>query len=239
MTTAKHSNSDLYLAASKLLGSNVLYSSTAISIERSADNNSPYWIFVQTPTGNKFILAKQLLITIPPTLENLAPLDMTEEEELLFKQWQWTTYYAGIVRGGIPDGTSLVNVANATTYNIPFPPYVRNFDFSGIPGLHTFQTISLSPQSPDEVRNMVASQIAIMNEQGTLTASAATVEIISNHSPIQMRVTPDSIRSGFYKDLYSLQGCFGTFWTGAAWAPDDSSLLWTFTEGVIGYIVAE
>jgi hypothetical protein len=239
MTTAKHSNSDLYLAASKLLGSNVLYVSTAISIERSADTKSPHRILVQTPTGNKLILAKQLLITIPPTLDNLAPLDTTEEEQLLFKQWQWTTYYAGIVRGGIPDGTSLINFANHTTYNIPLPPYIRIFDFSGIPSLHTFQTVSLSSQSPDEVRDLVTSQIAIINIQGTFAAGAATVEIMSDHSPVAMRVTPDSIRSGFYKDLYSLQGCLGTFWTGAAWAQDDSSLLWGFTEGVIGDIVAE
>lgn len=164
---------------------------------------------------------------------------MTEEEQLLFKQWQWSTYYAGIVRNGIPDNTSLVNTANSTTYNVSLPPYIRNFDFRGVPGLHTFQTISLSPQSPDEVRNILTSQIALMNERGTFSSGAATVEIMSDHSPIQMRVTPDAIRDGFYRDLYALQGSLGTFWTGAAWAPDDSSLLWAFTDGILEHLVAE
>ncbi|KAH8797510.1 hypothetical protein F5882DRAFT_395906 [Hyaloscypha sp. PMI_1271] len=52
-----------------------------------------------------------------------------------------------------------------------------------------------------------------------------------------MRVPADSIKKGFYSDLYALQGRHGTFWTGAAWAPDDSSLLWEFTEGILPLVV--
>ncbi|KAF4630088.1 hypothetical protein G7Y89_g8053 [Cudoniella acicularis] len=105
-TTTNHDNSELYDSAVDLLGSAVLYNSTALSIKRSTSNSSPNQILVSTPTGPQLILANKLLIAIPPTLANLPPLDMTPNEASLFSQWQWSTYYAGVVRGGLPDGTS-------------------------------------------------------------------------------------------------------------------------------------
>jgi hypothetical protein len=52
-----------------------------------------------------------------------------------------------------------------------------------------------------------------------------------------MRVTADSIAKGFYSDLYALQGRHGTYWTGAAWAPDGSSLLWAFTDTILPLVI--
>ena len=77
-----------------------------------------------------------------------------------------------------------------------------------------------------------------MKAAETFPASTPIIEVISNHSPIQMRVPVDAVKGGFYNDLYALQGRHGTFWTGAAWAPDDSSLLWAFTEGILPLVVA-
>ena len=77
-----------------------------------------------------------------------------------------------------------------------------------------------------------------METAGTFAASTPLIEVLSDHSPTQMRVSVDAIENGFYKDLYALQGLNGTFWTGAAWAPDDSSLLWAFTEGVLPLVIA-
>jgi hypothetical protein len=59
-----------------------------------------------------------------------------------------------------------------------------------------------------------------MSATGTVPASVPEIEVLSNHSPIQMRVSAEAIGKGFYRDLYALQGRHGTFCTGAAWAPD-------------------
>jgi hypothetical protein len=236
LVTADHDNSELYLKASVLLGANVLYGSTPVDVDRY--NNATQQITVQTPAGRKLIKAKKLLVTMPPILQNLGFFKLDHHEYSTFKQWQYTTYYAGIIRNGVPDDISIVNTAADTTYNLPVPPFVRNFDFSGVPGLHTFTTVSLAPQTPAQVEALITSDIAALGTAGTFPASTPTIEVLSDHSPIQMRVPADSIANGFYKDLYALQGRHGTFWTGAAWAPDDSSLLWGFTEGVLPAIVA-
>jgi len=47
---------------------------------------------------------------------------------------------------------------------------------------------------------------------------------------LQLHVSAEAVKAGFYKDLYALQGQYGTYWTGNAWASDYSPLLWAFTE---------
>jgi hypothetical protein len=236
LVTTDHDNSEVYLKASALLGPNVLYESTLIFVDRY--DNDAQLIIVQTPTGLKLIKAKKLLVTIPPILNNLGPFFLDNHEYSIFKQWHYTTYYTGIIRNGVPDGIDVINTANDTTYNIPLPPFVRDFDFSGVPGLHTFSTVSLTPQTPAHIQALITSAITAIGTAGTFPASTPLIEVLSNHSPIQMRVSVDAIEDGFYKDLYALQGLHGTFWTGAAWAPDDSSLLWAFTEGILPLIIA-
>jgi hypothetical protein len=228
LTTTDHFNSELYLKAEALLGDNVLYGSTMITAERSAYDLQK--VTVQTPTGVKLIKAKTLLITIPPILDNLTPLDLSDKERDVFKQWEYTTYYTGVVRDGIPDNVTLTNTDPEALYDIPPPPFIQNFDFSGIPGLHTFGSVSDTPQTQAQVEAIILSEITGMATAGTFSASTPSIEVISSHTPTQLRVSVESIENGFYNDLYDLQGQQGTFWTGAAWAPDDSSLLWAYTE---------
>ncbi|KAH8758856.1 hypothetical protein BGZ57DRAFT_995365 [Hyaloscypha finlandica] len=234
-TTARYDNSELYQKAAALLGSSVLYGNTLVRTERHI--NGSYYITVQTPTGLKLIKAKKLLITIPPILDNLTPFELDHHEHSVFSQWQYTNYYTGIIRGGIPANTSIVNTAANSPLNIPTSPYVLHFSYSGIPNLHTFSTVSTSPQTLSQTETLINSDISLLQKSGTVPACRATIVVINNHTPIQMRVPADSIKKGFYSDLYALQGRHGTFWTGAAWAPDDSSLLWEFTEGILPLVV--
>jgi hypothetical protein len=142
-----------------------------------------------------------------------------------------------VVRNGIPANVSVTNTAANTTLNIPIAPYVVNFDYSGVPDLHKFLTVSNVSQTSKQVEAFVKSNIQAMQAAGTIPASAPTIEALKNHTPTIMRVSADAIKNGFYSDLNALQGQHGTFWTGAAWAPDDSSLLWAFTEGILTLLV--
>jgi hypothetical protein len=235
LTTASHDNSQLYQKAAALLGSSVLYGSTLIRTERHV--NGTHHITVQTPTGVELIKAKTLLMTIPPILDNLNSFELDHHEHEVFKQWQYTTYYAGVIRNGFPVGISISNTDATSPLHIPTTPYIRNFDYSGIPDLHTFSTVSDSPQSQAQVEDLITSEISLTQSCGAFPASAASIEVINNHTPIQLRVPAASISKGFYADLYALQGRHNTYWTGAAWAPDDSSLLWGFTEGILPLVL--
>jgi hypothetical protein len=236
LTTAGHDNSVLYQKAAALLGSSVLYGSTLVHAERN-DNGTQY-ITVQTPSGLKLIKAKQLLMTIPPILENLTPFDLTTQEYSVFSQWEYTYYFTGIIRDGVPANISMVNTAVTQPFNVPVSPYIVHFTYSGIADLHTFFTVSTTPQTLAQAEALINSDLALMQQSGLIPSCEPTnIVAINNHTPIQLRVPADAIANGFYADLYALQGLHGTFWTGAAWAPDDSSLLWEFTETILPLLV--
>ncbi|KAE9372618.1 FAD/NAD(P)-binding domain-containing protein [Stipitochalara longipes BDJ] len=236
LTTARHDNSELYQKAAALLGSSVLYGSTLVHAERH--DNGTHHITVQTPSGLKLIKAKKLLMTIPPILENLTPFELDHQEHSVFSQWQYTTYFTGIIRNGIPANVTMVNTAANTPFNLPALPYVLHFSYSGVDNLHVFVTISTSPQTQVQAENLVYGDIALMQKSRLVSpCKPAQIVAINNHTPIQMRVPAEAVSEGFYADLYALQGMHGTYWTGAAWAPDDSSLLWEFTEGILSVLV--
>ena len=142
-----------------------------------------------------------------------------------------------MVRNGIRANVSVTNTAANTTLNIPIAPYVVNFDYSVVADLRKFLTVFNVSQISKKVEAFVKSNIQAMQAAGTIPASAPTIEALKNHTPTIMRVSADAIKNRFYSDLNALQGQHGTFWTGAAWAPDDSSLLWAFTEGILTSLV--
>jgi len=58
----------------------------------------------------------------------------------------------------------------------------------------------------------------------------ASFAAFSDHSPFEVAVSTDAIKGGFYQQVNALQGKHQTWWTGAAWQTEDSSLIWNFTE---------
>jgi hypothetical protein len=59
-----------------------------------------------------------------------------------------------------------------------------------------------------------------------------------SHTPFFEHVTGEQIQNGFYKKATALQGHRGTWYTGAAWETHDSSMIWNFTETILGGIVS-
>ena len=91
LTTVRLDNSELYRKALAELGQNVLLNSHVIATDRSGPDGVK--VVVQTPTGPKLILAKKLVITIPPKLDNLVGFDLSGNETTLFAQFLNTGYY--------------------------------------------------------------------------------------------------------------------------------------------------
>lgn len=75
---------------------------------------------VKTPQGVKLILAKKLLISIPPKLSNFKGFDLSTTEQGLFSQFRNGGYYTGLLRNtGIPDNILVNNIGADTPYNLP------------------------------------------------------------------------------------------------------------------------
>ncbi|KAF9870604.1 hypothetical protein CkaCkLH20_11910 [Colletotrichum karsti] len=220
-------NQQVYDKAGEFLGNDVLYSSTVVASERSDDGVKAV---VRTATGRKLIKAKKLLVTIPPTTQNLKPFDLDESETSVFSQWQNIPYYVGVVsNSGLPSLTNFLNVDVTAPAFLPQKPFVWRLETVGVPGYQTVKVIGEADSA--KAQGLVTD--AVSRISASVNGSASTVAEFSaweEHVNLQLHVSPDAIKAGFYKNLYALQGKRSTYYTGNAWCSDYSPLLWAFTE---------
>jgi len=96
----------------------VFLNSKVIATDRNG--NDCVKVLIQTTEGVKLIVAKKLLISIPPLISNLAGFDLSPTEHNLFAQWANGAYYTALVRNtGIPDNVVVMGVGAGTPYNLP------------------------------------------------------------------------------------------------------------------------
>ncbi|KAJ7243562.1 hypothetical protein B0H12DRAFT_1130346 [Mycena haematopus] len=240
ITTAAHNNHALYDTALARLqagtnGSAVALSSNVKRVVRSASSVS---VSVSTPDGAQTVHAKELVIAIPPTLSNLESLglDLTANERTLSAQFNNSYYWDMVIAGtGIPNNISIAAVDFAAPDAIPAQPGLYGVNPAGVDGL--FQAYFGSPHylSDAQVKaETVAALRRLVRANGWDNGTFAPEFVgFHNHAPFLLTVDVDAVRNGFYRRLNALQGVKNTWWTGAAWQTQDSSLIWNFTETVV------
>ena len=238
LTTAAHDNSLLYERAQAFLlaANSVSLSSYIIAADRDTTGVK---IALLTPTGPKLILAKKVLITMPPSLQNLAPFFLDSTEEGIFSKFSSSGYYTGLINNtGIPVTFDIQNLGANTPFNIPQLPGLYSIDNTPVPGLQQFLFGSPTLLSDDAVKSDIIASVKKLKTAGTFNTTTPEFVAFSSHSPFLMSVTSDEIANGFYRKLYGLQGYRSTFYSGAAFHTHDSSLLWEFTEALLPNITA-
>lgn len=245
LVTARHNNHELYDKALAELGHHVLLNSSVVAIDRNHSGKYAT-VLVQTPQGKKLVLAKNILVTIPPLLDKLKHFDLDDEERSIFAKFKYAVYYAGVLRNNlIPPNVSLEAIDPSQPYNIPKLPKAYSFNQISYPGLIDVKYVSSNPIPLEQVKADIIDSAKLAsgdisgnsNSSNTTTAATFEVAVITAHSPFELHVDADTIREGYYKKLYALQGK-GRFWyTGAAFHVHDSSSLWQFSEKVVARIV--
>ena len=239
LTTLNQDNSEIYVKALDELRENVLLETQILAIDRSAaSSGGSVKVLVRTARdGVKLVVAKKLMVAILPKLDNLKGFDLSTAEQNLFKQFQNSAYYTGLLRNAnIPDTSDVVNIGIDTQYNLPVLPAVYSFMPTRVPGLLDVKYGSKDSLSSEQVRTDILKTLGRIIAAETLnstTTTKADFAVFASHTPFELTVPKESIEGGFYKRLYALQGTRGTWYTGAAWHTQDSSLLWAFTEGVL------
>lgn len=241
---AKNGTAELYNKAAEVLGSAVLYESTAVAVTRPGNDErraQGVTVEVRSSSGDSTTInAQKLLITIPPTLENLQGFDLDDRETSLFSQWIYRAYHVGILNNtGIPDGLNVINTNPENLGGLPSDPFVWHLDDVGVPGYKTTKIIGNSSFSEEDGQDLLFSDIHRMYEAGTFVDTGG-LELAAwdSHTPVVMSVSPDAVRGGFYRDLYGLQGHRDTFYTGLAFCSDYSTLLWGYTDQIVGMVIA-
>ncbi|KAF2713807.1 amine oxidase-like protein [Pleomassaria siparia CBS 279.74] len=223
-------NQEVYDKAAALLGQNVLFS-TKVVMSLRTDSGS--LVLVKTPTGNKVIKAKKVLVTIPPTMANLAGFDLSPAEKAAFTQWTDVPYFVGVLNDtGLPNLTSFYNIdlTDAPTY-LPADKFVWRLETTGVAGYQTVKVVG-EPDST-KAKKMVTDAVAKVGQNYGVTGASTTFAAWEQHTNLGLSVSPSAIKDGFYANLSALQGQKGTYWTGNAWCSDYSPLLWGFTENKI------
>lgn len=211
-------NQAVYDAAEDFIGTdNIFFQSKAASVARSDEG-------VEVTLAGVTIRAKKLLVTIPPTIDNLAPFDLSENETAVFQRWQNVPYYVGVTTStGLADLTNYLNTNISSPYGLPATPFVWRFETVGQPGYQTIKVIG-EPDS-DAAKGLVTDAVAKISAN-----SSTTFEAWEEHDNLQLHFSVDEIRDGTYKDMYALQGHKNTYWAGNAWCSDYSPLIWAFVE---------
>ncbi|KAK2015091.1 flavin-containing superfamily amine oxidase [Colletotrichum eremochloae] len=220
----------LWNAAQAFLGDSAVTSAEVSHIDRQDDGVT---VSLTTPSGPKTVHASKLLITIPPTLDNLKPfLDLSDDESQIFGQLNNSYYYNAVIsRSGFPAQTSVYSYDSESQYGIPAMPGVYYFTTETVSELWSTQYTSPDYQSEETVKATILAQVhEARRALGQPDDSEPEIVAFNNHSPFGLTVSTDAIRSGFYKGYTGLQGQRNTFWTGHSWSSGSSSTIWDFTE---------
>lgn len=232
-TTADHDIYALYAAAGAYIGaSSVLTLSTPLAMNRTS---SPVRVLVQTPTGNKLIVATKLVSTIPPTLHKLAAYDLSAQEKSLFRQWQANGYYTGILSGtNLPSNLSLAGAQAGRPYDIPAGPGLYTLSINAAADdIAQVYYGSATVQSDAAVKAAIEAAIAKVQAAQGVAVAKPKWAVFSSHAPFNLEVSNEAIKGGFYRQLLALQGQRNTFYNGAAWMAQDSSAIWQYTDETV------
>lgn len=219
-------NQDVYDAIAELLGDNVRYNSTASSMSRTDDGVT---VTIKSSDGTTTTYqAKKLLVAVAPTLENLAPFDLNEQETEAFSHWTWTTLFVGLLsHPSLPLNQGLYNLqAAAAPANYMAYPAVNLTCFFDAVAEDTpiFQIIVAGDEYLDEsgAKALAQQQFDNMLASGTIPASNQTSQLEylawANHGPMTVAVTAEELRGGFIQRLYALQGHRSTWYTSAGFS---------------------
>ncbi|KAI9679855.1 MAG: hypothetical protein M1817_004869 [Caeruleum heppii] len=235
---SSRNNSVLFTRALELLKPSVFLNSTVTFASRPA--NGPADLLLATPSGSAKIRAKKIVVAYPQVKSNFKGWDLDSNESSVFSKFQATSWHNGIMRNtGVPDNTTLQNVAPETAFNLPILPSVYFFGPSEVPGLlNAYYGTSKVVDDSTARRDILGTLDRLRNSETVPAGGQGDFVVLADNGPYALRVSVAELRRGFYKKLYGLQGRRNTFYTGAALQRHEISGIWAYTESLVANITA-
>ena len=234
LTPSRGSVGELFSKAGQYIGKdNIFLQSSIVAMNRTGQPQ----LLISSNSGLTLLSCGKVLLTIPPTLQNLAGWDLTAAETSAFSEYISSNgYWTGLVKNiGLNETMSYVNGAEDKPYSLPVLPALYGFSPVGvIPGVwQTLYGSSVPTLTDDQVKAAIVTEIHRIQSSEGVPLTEPEFLVFHSHTPFQLQVKPEAIKGGFYRDLSSLQGTVNTWYTGAAFHTHDSSFLWRFTEDVV------
>jgi hypothetical protein len=227
----------LYDAAAASLGSDAVVNAQIVAAVRGGNGVE---VLADTPNGPVLVKAGKLVVAFPPTLVNLATLIPDAREVSLFSRFRANYYATSLVQvSGLAPGVGVNNVAANTRDNLPPLPGLYGLQPTLVPGYYVALYGNTSWLPDDVVKADIVASIQRLAASGTFPGMTfGGMSAFSSHAPFEMMVSASDVAAGFYTQLNALQGHNRTFYTGAAFQTNDSSLIWRFTEELLPQIAS-
>jgi len=196
-------------------------------------------VTIQLSVGNetKEIECDKLIIAFPQVVQNLAFLDLTNEEKSLFQNVETRDYfsYRIDVTGGSLQNLGPWNIFNinpTNPYQLPTFPCAIFISRMLAYGPYQGWATSLSPISDSDMQNIIVQQLAKLPSD--LVIATLATDTPNYHHQFQPHFNLKGL-SGHspYTTLDHLQGKKSTFWTGALASFGSSSQIWQRTYTLI------
>ncbi|OTA60078.1 amine oxidase flavin-containing superfamily [Hypoxylon sp. EC38] len=237
---ANGDNAEPYRNALAELGSDVLLNSTVTSGTRGSKPSDGVKLCVSTPDGDREIVAKQLIFTAPPILDNLNPFGLDKREEAIFSKFEGGFYYTGVVTNlGLPTDHSYVNRGVNTPSHVANVPGTVMFNPTSVVGTYYYWYTSLEDMSQEQVEASTRDSIKVLQQsvEGSNTAAEPQFVAYDSHTPLHPTADADAIRAGVYRDYHDIQGYRNTWYTGSLLVTG-SPQLWNITSQLLPRIIA-
>ena len=236
LTPASHNVGDLYKNILAHLGSSVLLNTTVQAMDRSSPSNVK--IVVRTNnTPPKLIIARKLLSTPPPMVDQLTGYDLSANETEIFSQFFANGYYSGVLNntGLSPNITYSSADPRNPPYDIPPLPGIYSIGPTGASDLVQVFYGSFIPLSAADVQANILTEIKRLAISQGINSTSVKPNFVAftAHTPFNLEVSNEAIANGFYERLYALNGQRNTFYNGAAWQAQDSNAIWEYTESYV------
>ncbi|KAJ7289683.1 hypothetical protein C8J57DRAFT_1046095 [Mycena rebaudengoi] len=237
INAASGDNQDIYSAATAYLGvQNVFLNSTVLDIDRSGRGVCVLSTSsALSGTETTLIKARKLLVAIPPSLSSLASahMDLDAHERAVFSKLHGLTYGVTVFAHPGLNTSVYTNIGTHTPDNLLSLPGA--FMYMPLPNGRFsawFGALEESGWTDADVEALIRGEIDRMIVHGNAAGDPANVtfDFLKIHAPFRLAAAPHDVANGFYKELYALEGRHNTFWTGAAWAEQDSSQIWWWSE---------
>ncbi|PGH13812.1 hypothetical protein AJ79_03380 [Helicocarpus griseus UAMH5409] len=247
VTTARRNNHELYEKALAELGSSALVSSTVTTVQRPSRGSTgdSVELVVQTPNGEKLVVASKIIVSAPPNIENMAVFDLDNQEKGVFQKFTNSALYVSLITDtGLPNGYAFRNVrpGSADTFAIPPLPGLYLINPTAVDGMFVAWYGAPNALPEADVKAHISATIAHLRETIADGSSAEPTEMrflaYDSHTPFQLAVPSDAIADGFYRDLEGLQGNRRTWYTGAAFLSHHAGELWNFTRELLPRVVS-
>lgn len=235
--SATHYNSQIYDNALAELKEHVLLESSIVAAQRGSSRRDGVRLVAQTPSGRKLIKAKQLILAMPPVLDNTQYFGLDQQEHSILSKLSGKHYYAGVVNNtGLEAGVAYTNVGKNTPYHVASLPGVVEIAGAASPGYFFYWYNSVDPQTQEQIEQATRSTIQWLQQETGAEPAEPTFQDFADYSPFHLSPPTSDIADGWYGKMKGLQGHRNTWYISSLFVVG-STQIWNNTRNMLPEII--